>query len=135
MSTTWTEDTTQLASGMPDAKGRVSKAVCTTGTEADSQLTAGSDHGLLLAGLARYSVFIESSATAFTAGTDNLLAYRQNPASGKWCRRRDMDLSVAAVVNDSFGDYELDGDEGRLAFLPSGLGQGSTIWIVGHSGR
>lgn len=122
MATTWSED--QLVQD----KARVAKAVCTTGTE--SAPTQSSAEGLLLAGLAGYSVFIESAAAAFTPAS--LDAYLQNPLSGKWSRRRDMDLAVGAVMNDSFGGFEVQGRVGRLALVPNGVGQASTIYLVGH---
>lgn len=122
MATTWTEDAT-----IQD-KARVAKAVCTTGTE--SAPTTGSTQGLLLSGLARYSVFVESDAAAFTAAS--LDAYLQNPVSGKWSRRRDMDLAVGTVSNDSFGGFEVEGRVGRLAFVPNGIGQAATIYVVGY---
>ncbi len=124
MTTTYTEDATM------SEKARIVKGVCTTGTEAASQLGAATK-GLLLTGLAHWEVRVETTGAAFSAGTID--AYLQNPVTGKWARRRDMDQAVAGGADEAFGDFEIHGakEGSRLAFLPNGLGQANEIYIVG----
>ena len=123
MSTTWTEDTTI------QSKARVSKAVCTTGTEASSQLAATS--GLLLNGLIGVDIRVESTTgSPFTAGT--LDFYVLNPISGRWARLSTMQQAVGAVTGEAYEDFDVRGRDGsRLAALPTGLGQACEVYLFG----
>lgn len=131
MATTWTEDTAVSEAASLKGWARVAKAVCTTGSE--SAPSASSSEGLMLVGVATYMVYLESASGAFAGGT--LECYLQNLLSGKWNRRQDMDLTVGALTNECFGGFEVDARFGRLAFVPQGLGVGSTIYIVGRLER
>lgn len=115
MSTTWA-----------NTYNRGVKATCTSGTElAPSGATAGFDLQLATG----FAVFVESAATAFTAG--KLLAYLYNPISGAWSAAPDLDLTVAAVVSQGFSGFRVPCNSGRIAFVPSGLGQACTVYING----
>lgn len=123
--TTYTQDTT-----VPENFVRVSKVVCTTGSES---APAAATDGLSLYGLTGFSVTIEA-AGAMTAG-GVLQAYVRHPVSGVWARAPDLDLVVAALTNQAFGGFTVVADMARIAFVPSGVGQGSTIYVSGTTKR
>lgn len=121
--TTWTKD--------PTSQTPVSKLVASTGTETGDPPTLATD-GLALSDLRGFTVHVEAAA-AMTAG-GLLLAYLWNPVTARWIRVADgsLDLTVAAIQYQSFGGFRIDGDGPvRIAYVPSGIGQASTIWIVG----
>jgi hypothetical protein len=123
MSIIWTEDAT-----IPE-KARAVKAVCTTGTEAAPAQNASS--GLLMRGILGFTVFLESTAAAFTAAT--LECYVQNPVNGKWDRRPEWDESVLANTSHAFSrTVDERTNVGRVVFVPNGLGQANEIHIVGN---
>ena len=109
--------------------GVTAKGVCTTGSET----VLGASDGLLLSGGAYnfrgLMVFAESGST-FTSGM--LQAYLWNPVSAQWDRFPDWDLSVQPLSAQGFGNIPVvtvvPGT--RVAWLPSGVGVGSTIYIT-----
>lgn len=123
--TTYTQDTT-----LPENFVRVSKVVATTGTES---APAAATDGLNLYGITGFSVTIEA-AGAMTAG-GLLLAYVRHPVSGVWARAPDLDLVVSALTNQAFPGFVVTSDMGRVAFVPSGVGQGATIYVAGTTTR
>jgi hypothetical protein len=122
--TTWAEITT-----LP-SWARGASATCTTGTES---APAAATDGLDLGSFAGFTVVIEGSG-AMTAG-GSLLAYVRNPATGTWARAPDLDLTVAAIQYQAFAGFLVTADLGRVAFVPSGVGVSSVIYIVGTSSR
>lgn len=116
--TTWTADTT--------TPYRTSKAVCTTGTEAAPSVAT---QGLPLNGLAGFTVHAEAAA-AMTAG-GVLQAYLWNPVTARWNRAPDLDLTVSAVQWQSFAGFQVAAGTGRIAYVPSGIGQAVNIYVIG----
>jgi hypothetical protein len=123
--TTWTTDGT-----LPAYQAAVSKAVCTTGTE--SAPTLGTQ-GLDLWNLTGFAVHAEAAA-AMTAG-GKLLAYTWNPVTSRWNPAPDLDLVVSALQYQSFAGFQITAGIGRVAFVPSGVGQAVTIYVVGTPRR
>lgn len=112
--------------------GAVNVNTCTTGTE--STLTQSSTEGLSLdsaffskpvTGLA---VHVETAGTMTAGGF--LQAYLQNPITGQWNRAPDLDVSVSALARQSFLGLRVVSSKGRLAYLPSGVGLASVIYLV-----
>jgi hypothetical protein len=120
--TTWTTDTT-----VPTNQATVAKAVCTTGTESAPTLVT---EGLDLWALTGCTVNAEAAA-AMTAG-GKLLAYTWNPVTSRWNPVSDgsLDLTVSAVQYQAFSGLTVTADIGRIAWVPSGVGQAVTIYIV-----
>lgn len=106
--------------------------VCTSGTE--STLTASSAEGLklnaLFSKIAGLSVHAETAGTMTAGGT--LQAYVQNPATGNWNRAPDLDLTVQALARQSFVGLQIVNQMGRIAWLPSGTGLATTIYITAN---
>lgn len=105
-------------------------ATCTTGTES---APAAATDGIALNGFAGFSVTIETGGTMTAGG--QLLAYMRNASSGNWVRAPDLDLVVQALANQSFGGFTVTADVGRVAYVPSGVGVASTIYIIGTAPR
>jgi hypothetical protein len=118
--TTWTVDAT-----VPANQATVAKAVCTTGSES---APASATDGLDLWALRGFTVHAEA-AGAMTAG-GKLLAYSWNPVTARWNAIPDLDLTVAAVQYQSFAGFSVAADIGRVAYVPSGVGQAVNIYIV-----
>lgn len=120
--TTWSQET---------AFPLVSKLVATTGTETGNLPTA-STAGLSLSEVRGFTVHVEAAAAMTAGGT--LLAYMWNPVTERWNRVADgsLDLVVSAVQYQTFSGFEVTGNSPqRIAYVPSGIGQASTIWIFG----
>lgn len=114
--TTWT---------LNSALGGQATAVCTTGTEAAPTGNAG----ISLAYVSGVAVHIESEV-ALSAGT--LQAYVLNPLSGKWNRAGELDLVVpAGVTGWAWTGLRVFARFSRLAYVPVGIGQPSTIFVLG----
>jgi hypothetical protein len=120
--TTWTTDTT-----VPTNQATVAKAVCTTGTESAPTLVT---EGLDLWALTGCALHAEAAA-AMTAG-GKLLAYAWNPVTSRWNPISDgsLDVTVSAVQYEAFSGLTVTADIGRIAWVPSGVGQAVTIYIV-----
>jgi hypothetical protein len=112
--------------------GTYTTITCTTGTE--STLTASSAEGLKLNTL--FSRTMGLSVHAETAGTMTaggvLQAYVQNPVTGNWNRVPDLDLTVQALARQSFVGLAIVNQMGRIAWLPSGTGLATTIYITAN---
>lgn len=120
--TTWTIDTT-----VGSNQATVAKAVCTTGSESAPTLVS---EGLALWDLRGCDVHAEAAA-AMTAG-GKLLAYTWNPVSARWNPISDgtLDLTAAAVQYQAWSGLTVSADIGRIAWVPSGVGQAVTIYII-----
>jgi hypothetical protein len=125
MATTWTQDAT-----VPSTQAAVAKAVCTTGTEAAPTLVT---EGLDLWSLTGFVVHAEAAA-AMTAG-GLLKAYVWNPVTARWNPVPDLDLTVAALQYQAFAGFAVSSGIGRIAYVPSGVGQAVTLYIVGTPQR
>lgn len=119
-STTWTTDTT-----LETFVARVVKAACTTGTESAPTLVS---QGIDLLGLAGCAVHAEAAA-AMTGG-GKLLAYVWEPVVGRWNAAPDLDLVVSAIQYQAFAGITVPADVGRLAYVPSGVGQAVDIYLI-----
>jgi hypothetical protein len=106
-------------------------ATCTTGTGTEAAPTTSTSAGLSLAGIHGFTVHIETSGTMTAGG--KLLAYLFNPETGNWTPVSDgsLDLTVSAVASQSFSGFAVYGGGGRIAYVPSGVGVASHIYIVG----
>lgn len=104
------------------------QAVCTTGTEANALLATD---GYNLGSVSGVIVHAEAS-TPMTAG-GVLQAYLYNPISKQWNRAPSYDLTVAALVAQAFPAVSMVSQQ--LAFLPSGVGVGLTIYMLPASAR
>jgi hypothetical protein len=105
-------------------------ATFTTGTESAPTGSAALT-GLDLTSIDGFAVYVEA-AGAMTAG-GKFLAYLQNPATGTWIRVHDgsLDLTVSAVATQAFTGFMVAGGTSKLAYIPSGVGQASVLYIVG----
>ena len=127
--TTWTS---KSGGDFPSAT-----AVTTTGTEAAPTLAT---QGFDLNGLAGFTVHLESIANGdggvmnFSAGT--LLGYLYNPVSGVWNRASELDLVVAAgVPTAAYTGFSVSNPNGRVAWVPSGVGVAVKVYIEGTRAR
>jgi hypothetical protein len=125
MATTWTQDAT-----LSTYQAAVAKAVCTTGTEADPTLVT---EGLDLWSLTGFAVHAEAAAAMTVDGL--LKAYAWNPVSARWNPVPDLDLTVAALQYQAFPGFEVTSGIGRIAYVPSGVGQAVTLYLVGTPRR
>ena len=109
------------------------KATCTSGSEnAPSAATDGLALSYDGVGLGGFSVFVKSTASAFTAGT--LKAYLFNPQSGtagEWYPAPDLNLTVGAATSAGFAGFRVPSPYGRIAYVPDGLGQANLVYING----
>lgn len=122
MAMVWTNPA--AAAGYVD-KVQVVKGAASTGTEAGA---LGAADGIDLRGLEAVQVAIEAGG-ALTAG--NLRAWVRNPATGAWNRAPTLDLAVQALAAQAFPVVELNGLQGRLAYLPDGLAIASSVYLCG----
>ena len=106
-------------------KVNVIKGAASTGTEANA---LGAADGLDLRNFDAVEVAVEAGG-AMTAG--NLQAYVMNPATGQWNRAPGLDLAVAAANSQAYPAVQLQGLQGRLAYLPNGLGIASNVYMGG----
>ena len=121
-----------LASSMAEASStwtlpgtNYSLLTATSGTEnAPSTAT----QGLALTGYTTVSVFVETTASTFTAGS--LVCYLYDHVGAVWVRAPDLDLTVGAY-NTSFIGINIRSNGGRIAYVPSGLGQANVVRIFG----
>ena len=127
--TTWTSKT---GGDFPSATGTT-----TTGTEAAP--TTATD-GFGLNGLAGFTVHLESVPNGdggvlnFSAGT--LLGYLYNPVSGAWNRASELDLVVAAgAPTAAYTGFTVSNPNGRVAWVPSGVGVAVRVYIEGTRSR
>lgn len=123
----WTAPFTYSVVGVRNAQGA-------SPATADAPVDLSND-GIDLRGLASITVFVKTGGAAMTAG-GKLLAYLRNPVSGAWAYVGDgsLDLTVGALVSQSFTGIRVYYMAGRLAYIPSGLGQTVTIDINGVAG-
>lgn len=125
--TTWTTNTSQTTDLV-----RVSVGTFTTGTEAAPTAgvgTAPNQKGLDLFGIEGGTVIIETAGTMTAGGV--LKAYIYNPITTNWIPMPDMDITVPAAASHS-ASFFVWGDWSRIAFVPSGVGLASTIYISGR---
>lgn len=118
--TTFTQDSTFDAAFV-----RVGVATCTTGTEA---APTGTTAGIDLTGSKGFVVYAEAAA-AMTAG-GKLVAYLYNPVTARWTPAPDLDLTVAAIQYQAFAGFTTTSDFARIAYVPSGVGQAVTVYIM-----
>lgn len=124
--TTWTTDTSQ-----PTNQVRVVKMVndVAGGTEtkpSDADATAG----IALHGVRGLEVVAIATGGAMTAG-GKLIAYVYDPISTKWVPNPDNDIVVPAATEHLVA-LEVLVDWDRIAFIPSGIGRASTIYLKGR---
>lgn len=107
--------------------GLVSIASCTSTTESAPTLVT---EGLSLAGVKGIVVVIETAGTLTAGGV--LQAYIWNDSAGtpSWVRVPDHDLTVQALAKQAFSGFAVTSPRGRIAFIPSGVGLASTIYIT-----
>lgn len=112
---------------------RTSVATFTTGTEsAPSGLgTEAAPVGMSLSGISGFTVHVEADGTMTSGG--KLLAYLYNPETAQWNPVSDgsLDLTVSAVQYQVFSGFAVFGGNSRIAYVPSGVGVGLTIYIEG----
>jgi hypothetical protein len=152
----WSGANATTAWTLPANAREVSIATTTTGTEAASVITraftdspvpacdagqtctrrdAGSYSpwpGLNLASVRGFNLCVETVTDAgpFLAGT--LQAYVLNPVSGNWARNPSLDVTLTAgLYRQCFAGWQVPSPIGRIAFLPSGTGQPSSIYLIG----
>lgn len=124
--TTWSADTSQDSTLVT-----VSKAVCTTGSESAPADGVGSPAvGLALFGVEGFSVYAEAAAAMTSGGT--LQAYLYNPITTKWARAPDLDLVVSNLQYQAFPGFTVVADWARIAFVPVGVGQAVTVYVMGR---
>lgn len=123
--TTWSEVHRGMPAGVHCVKGAF-----TLTTEAAP--TAATD-GISLSDLDGLSVEAEA-VTAMTAG-GRYLAYLYNPTTGNWAPVSDgsLDLTASAVTQQSWPGFTVTVPHGRIAWVPSGIGVASDLYICGHS--
>lgn len=109
--------------------GKYVTVVFTTGTE--SAPTNEDTVGIRLDGLKGVVVMVETGS-AMTAG-GLFLAYIRNPVSGYWERVADgsLDLTVSAVTKQGWPGLFIPVDDGRITWVPSGIGVAGTLYLVG----
>ena len=127
--TTWTS---KAGGDFPSAT-----STTTTGTEAAPTLAT---EGFSLDGLAGFTVHLESVPNGdggvmnFSAGT--LLGYLYNPVSGVWNRASELDLVVAAGGSTAaYTGFTVSNPNGRVAWVPSGVGVAVRVYIEGTRAR
>jgi hypothetical protein len=112
--TTWTQPGTYYS-------------LLTESTGTGSAPSAATD-GLSLVGVTTVSVYAETTASTFTAGS--LLCYLYDPIGAVWLRAPDLDLTVGAY-NTAFIGINIKANGGRIAYIPSGLGQANVVRVFG----
>lgn len=136
--TTWSQVTT--------TQHRVNKATCTTGTETGP--TSASD-GVSMVGQRGFSVSVHvnpgpgsgvcdagncqygpDAAANMTAG-GTLQAWVYNAVPGAWARDPSLDLTISpAATKMAFTGFSVPAPVGRIAYVPSGIGQPVDVYIV-----
>lgn len=116
--------TTTWAQGSDESRAT---ATCSTGSES---APAGASAGLSLGYISGFTVHAETAGTMTAGGI--LQAYLYNPESASWVRAPDLDLVVQALAKQAFAGFQVTGRNGRIAFVPSGVGVAVTIYIVGQ---
>jgi hypothetical protein len=105
---------------------KYSQCITTSGTE---EGPLGPNDGLDLTAMKEINVTVRAESLMSSGGV--LQAYLQD-SSGTWKRVADgsLDLAVARCTTVAFVGVPVP-DRGRIAYLPSGLGQPVTIELVG----
>lgn len=125
---TWSKDTT-----LPGRLIRVSKAVCDVAGGTESKpANADTSAGISLVGLRSVTVVVVASGGAMTAG-GALQAYVYDAISTIWVRYPDADVVVGANTEQA-ASFAVSQDFDRIAFIPSGIGRASTVYIKGRGG-
>lgn len=117
-----------------------STLVSTTGTETASppttdpcaQASSKDDHGLCLRGINSFEIHIEAAA-AMTAGTLEAWVWRPgtNSVAGQWNRAPQLDITTTTLQDETYSGFVATGGNGGIAFIPNGIVQASSIFIIG----
>ncbi len=109
------------------------ETTCTLATEAAPTLVTegfplrtASASGLIE--ITSFTVHVEATAGNFTGGTYD--GYVWNVLTLKWNLNPDLVITVTAGVPRQAKSYTVTGPVGRVAFVPTGVGQASKVWIV-----
>lgn len=123
--TTWTD----VHRGMP-ADVHCVKGAFTTTTEAAP--TAATD-GFSLSDVDGLSLEAEGASTLTAGG--KYIAYIYNPTTSAWAPVSDgsLDLTAAAVPKQAWSGFTVTVPYSRIAWVPSGVGVASDLYICGHS--
>lgn len=101
----------------------------------------GPQAGLDLAGLKGFTVTVEVDvdwpsldAGGYLTSGGALQAYIYSLAAQRWSRAPDLDLSLstASLASVSYYGFLVTADMGRVAFVPSGLGQPTNVYLSGR---
>lgn len=109
--------------------GHTAVGTCTTGTES----TLAASDGLPLVDWRAFSGVSVYAETAGTMTASVLQAWAQNPVTGAWMRVPDLDLTVQALAKQGWFGLSVPSPTGRIAWLPSGTGLATTIYIIGSN--
>ena len=87
--------------------------------------TSGTD-GISLVGMKGFSVHVygllADGGYGATLSVGSLLACLYDPATGRWARAPDLDLTTAAIDSQGFAGFIVTSNRGRIAYVPSGVG-------------
>ena len=75
-----------------------------------------------------FTVHAEASAGNFTGGTYD--GYVWNILTDKWNLNPDLTMTVTAGVPRQAKSFTVSSSVGRVAFVPTGVGQASKVWIT-----
>ncbi len=65
-----------------------------------------------------------------TLSAGALQAYLYDPSAGRWARAPDLDLTVTSgLAAQSFTGFQITQKQGRIAYIPSGLGQPVNVYL------
>lgn len=65
-----------------------------------------------------------------TLSAGALQAYLYDPSAGRWARAPDLDLTVTSgLAAQSFTGFQITQKQGRIAYVPSGLGQPVNVYL------
>lgn len=128
---------TKVASNVFAVKAYFSSGTGTVPTDRnpDGGVIAGLNaSGLPLARQTGLSVTVETltgvDGGTISAGT--LQAYLYDESAGRWARAPDLDLTTTAGLSaQSFTGFRVTQQRGRIAYVPSGLGQPVNVYITG----
>lgn len=107
------------------------ETTCTTDTEAAPTLVT---EGFPLRStnprveIKSFTVHVEADSGNFTGGTYD--GYVWNVLTLKWNLNPDLVINVTAGVPRQAKAYTVSGPVGRVAWVPTGVGQASKVWIV-----
>lgn len=102
---------------------------CTTGSETLAS-GASATYGMALGGLHAFDVVVQATSSTFSAGT--LSAYLYDPVNSIWARVPDLDLVVTAgLTAQAYPSQLVTSREGRVAYMPTGLGVACVITLEG----